>query len=148
MAITVNDKNYKVLPDYVRLIQGDGISRHTLGGIIDAILARGWSLDNVAFGSGGGLLQSVDRDTQRFAIKCSHVVVDGKGQDVYKYPASDPTKTSKRGRLKLIKEKGCYKTVSESTVGQDELQLVFQNGEIKSHTSLDEVRKIACEGKE
>ena len=87
----------------------------------------------MTFGSGGGLLQSVNRDTQRFAMSCSHVVVDGKGQDVFKHPASDPSKQSQRGRLKLIKEKteGCnYKTVSEHAPGQDELQLVFQNGQI------------------
>lgn len=146
---TLNDKNYKMLPKCIRLIQGDGISRQTLSGLIDVILARGWSLDNVTFGSGGGLLQSVNRDTQKFAMNCSYVVVDGKEQDVCKHPASDPAKISKRGRLKLIKEKTgeCnYKTVPESVSGQDELQLVFQNGQIKSHTTLNQVRKVVGYG--
>lgn len=140
---TFNKKNYKVLPDFIRLIQGDGISRHSLGGIIDAILTRGWSLDNVTFGSGGGLLQCVNRDTQKFAIKCSYVIIDGKAQNVYKHPSSDPTKNSKCGRLKLIKEtvQVTYKTVPERTSGQNELKVVFQNGKITSYTTLDQIRK-------
>ena len=146
-----NDKGYKVLPDFLRLIQGDGISRHTLGRIIDAIIQRGWSLDNVAFGSGGGLLQCVNRDTQRFAMKCSYVVVDGKERDVCKTPTSDLTKSSKKGRLKLIKKEEyvdgstmkSYKTVSQSAHGQDELKVIFRDGEIKSYIHFDQVRENA-----
>ena len=146
-----NDKGYKVLPDFLRLIQGDGISRYSLGGIIDAIIKRGWSLDNVAFGSGGGLLQQVNRDTQRFAMKCSYVVVDGKGQDVCKTPTSDLTKRSKSGRLKLIKTEEVvngktiesYKTVSQQAHGQDELKVVFRDGQILSRISFDQIRKNA-----
>ncbi len=37
----------------------------------------GWCADNVAFGSGGALLQKVDRDTQRCAFKCCVAVIDG-----------------------------------------------------------------------
>ena len=147
----MNDKGYKVLPDFLRLIQGDGITRHTLGEIIDAIIQRGWSLDNVAFGSGGGLLQRVNRDTQRFAMKCSYVVVDGQERDVYKTPTSDLTKSSKSGRLKLIKKEKIvdnkvivsYQTVSEKTHGQDELKVVFRDGQIKSYIHFDQIRKNA-----
>ena len=32
----------------------------------------------MVFGSGGALLQKVDRDTQKCAFKCSFAVVDGK----------------------------------------------------------------------
>ena len=146
-----NDKGYKVLPGFLRLIQGDGISRHTLGGIIDAIIQRGWSLDNVTFGSGGGLLQRVNRDTQRFAMKCSYVVVDDQERDVYKAPTSDLTKSSKKGRLKLIKKEKyvdgnnivSYQTVSEKTHGQDELKVIFRDGQIKSYIHFDQVRKNA-----
>ena len=147
----INDKGYKALPDCLRLIQGDGITRHNLGGVIDAIIKRGWSLDNVAFGSGGGLLQQVNRDTQRFAMKCSYVVVDGKGQDVYKAPTSDLTKRSKSGQLKLIKKEKVidghttvsYETVLEKSPDKDELKAVFRDGQILSHIPFDQVRKNA-----
>ncbi|WP_323373098.1 hypothetical protein [Pasteurella multocida] len=47
---TLNSKGYKVLPDCVRLIQGDGINVNSLGKILEAILASGFSVENVAFG--------------------------------------------------------------------------------------------------
>lgn len=54
----------------------------------------------------------VDRDTQKCAYKCSHVVINGEGVDVYKQPVTDPGKTSKKGRLALINtSSGSYSTV-------------------------------------
>jgi hypothetical protein len=58
----------------------------------------GWSADNIAFGMGGALLQRLDRDTQKFAFKCSSVTIDGRRREVFKDPVSDPAKRSKRGR--------------------------------------------------
>ena len=139
----VNSKGYKVLPEYLRLIQGDGISRYSLKKIIHAILKRGYSLDNVTFGSGGGLLQDVNRDTQRFAMKCSYVTVNGKGRDVYKFPSSDPTKKSKSGRLKLVKKGKSYETVSVNVPGKDELNAVFENGNILKTLAFDQIRENA-----
>lgn len=68
-----------MLPPYLRVIQGDGISLETLQGILAKIKGEGWSVDNVVFGCGGSLLQKVNRDTQRFAYKCSYCVVNGVG---------------------------------------------------------------------
>lgn len=45
--------------------------------------SKGWSAENVAFGTGGSLLQRIDRDTQKCAFKCSHVIIDG--ADVSQY---------------------------------------------------------------
>jgi nicotinamide phosphoribosyltransferase len=61
----------------------------------------GWSADNIAFGMGGALLQQVDRDTQKFAMKCSSAEVNGEWIDVQKDPATDPGKKSKAGRVEL-----------------------------------------------
>ena len=49
----MNSKGYKELPHYVRVMQGDGISYETFEGILKTIKESGWSLDNMAFGSGG-----------------------------------------------------------------------------------------------
>jgi hypothetical protein len=55
------------------VIQGDGISYETLGAILDAMAASGWAADNLAFGSGGALLQKLNRDTQKcVAPRASH----------------------------------------------------------------------------
>lgn len=50
---SINQKGYKVLPDCVRLIQGDGINPVSLQHILDAIMQAGFSADNLAFGMGG-----------------------------------------------------------------------------------------------
>ena len=124
-------------------VQGDGISRHSLPEIVDSIILNGWSLDNIVFGSGGGLLQDYNRDTSKYAMKCSYVVVDGVGRDVYKRPVSDPGKNSKRGVLKLVHENGKYKTRDVNSPGADVMRTVFMDGEPRHRDNLDTIRKRA-----
>jgi nicotinamide phosphoribosyltransferase len=97
---TTNDKGYKVLNPAVRLIQGDGISDATaIAEILEAVKSAGFSADNLAFGMGGGLLQQVNRDTYKFAMKCSAIKRAGNWQDVFKCPVDAPWKASKAGRF-------------------------------------------------
>ena len=148
-GFTVNPKGYRVLPDTVRLIQGDGIKRQTLAGIVDAILERGWSLDCVTFGSGGGLLQDCNRDTQNFALKCAYGVVGDEAREVWKRPATDPMKDSKRGRLMLVKgdTDRRYMTVAQGTPGaSDVLVPVFRDGQLLHPWTLEQVRARAALG--
>ena len=141
-GFSVNSKGYKVLPSCVRVIQGDGITVDTLPIILRNLLNRGWAADNIAFGMGGGLLQMVNRDTFKFAMKCSSIMVDGKWRDVYKEPKSDPGKVSKKGTLALINENGVYKTVSrEGHAYQDIMTQVFRNGDLQKTYSFAEVRE-------
>lgn len=97
--VSVNSKGYRVLDPHVRIIQGDGIDHNMIVRILSHIKEAGWSADNIAFGSGGGLLQKVTRDTLGFAFKCSAIEIDGQWRDVYKDPITDSAKRSKRGRL-------------------------------------------------
>ena len=48
-----NTKGYKLLPPYLRVIQGDGISYESLKDILENMKKNGWSADNLTFGSGG-----------------------------------------------------------------------------------------------
>lgn len=96
---TTNAKGYKVLDPHVRVIQGDGIDRQMLQTILFTMENNGWSADNVAFGSGGGLLQKVNRDTCKFAFKCSAIDIDGTWHDVMKDPITDEGKRSRAGRF-------------------------------------------------
>jgi nicotinamide phosphoribosyltransferase len=142
---TVNSKGYKVLPNCVRVIQGDGITIESLPQILDNLLARGFSADNIAFGMGGGLLQQVNRDTLKFAMKCSAVSIDNVWVDVYKDPVTDPGKRSKRGRLMLTREPGKYTTVNCGT-GWDYSNLlheVWRDGRLVRETTFDDVRARA-----
>lgn len=139
---TVNEKGYKVL-NKVRVIQGDGINLEEIGRILEALKIRGWSADNVAFGMGGALLQQVNRDTQKFAIKASSMVRNGKIRDVYKSPVTDNGKRSKRGRLKLVNNGGVLETTSASEPGKDILELVWENGKLLVDPTLEEIRNRA-----
>lgn len=140
---TVNHKGFKVLNDKVRVIQGDGCTHTTIGNVIDDLIKDKFSIDNIAFGMGGGLLQKVDRDTQRFAFKASCATVDGVDRDVFKRPLTDPTKNSKRGRLKLVKHGSIYKTVSLNSPGEDLLSTVFLNGELIHPETFDTIKSRA-----
>jgi nicotinamide phosphoribosyltransferase len=143
---TTNSKGYRVLHPKVRIIQGDGIDFAMLQRILDAMCDAGWSADNIAFGSGGGLLQKMNRDTEWFAFKCSSAVINGVDRDVFKRPITDGGKSSKAGRLKLIRtEDGSYRTVRATDAPHlpDQLVEVFRDGEITRRWSFDEIRASA-----
>ena len=146
----VNSKGYKVLKN-VRIIQGDGVNQNSIRQILQRLKTEGFSASNIAFGIGGSLLQKVDRDTLKFAYKCSAIVTDGALREVYKQPITDAGKNSKRGRLDLIRdENGAYKTVKIEDVNsisaeRSELRTVFENGELLIDDNLDAIRKRSRE---
>lgn len=80
------------------IIWGDGITPQTIDKILSATEKWGWAASNFAFGSGGDLMQNVNRDTLKMAIKCSAIKVNGEWRDVYKDPITDQGKKSLRGR--------------------------------------------------
>lgn len=135
-----NSKGYKVLNN-VRIIQGDGMDDETLDEVLGAVKTLGFSADNVAFGMGAGLLQKLNRDTQRFAYKCSSITVNGVEIPVQKAPIGDPGKWSKAGRLNLVKRSGRFLTVTDD--GDSELTTVFFNGNVASKYTLKEIRERA-----
>jgi nicotinamide phosphoribosyltransferase len=137
---TINSKGYKVL-NYVRVIQGDGINAQSLAAILQASQELGFSATNIAFGMGGALLQQVDRDTQKFAIKCSEVSIAGQNIPVYKDPTTDPGKRSKQGRLALVKTAAGYETMPANESMEDLLVPVYENGQILQEYSLNEIRE-------
>ncbi len=140
-----NRYGYKVLNPKVRVIQGDGVEYDSIHAILQTLKNHGWSADNIAFGMGGALLQKLNRDTQKFALKCSWADVGGEGRDVYKQPATDAGKSSKRGRLKLVRNAdGGYSTVPESAAGDDVLSTVFESGMVVRQYSFEDVKKAAA----
>ena len=139
-----NEKGYKVLDQHVRVIQGDGIDATMLGDILQTIAAKGWSADNVGFGCGGALLQKLDRDTQKFAFKCSAVEVDGVWRDVFKDPFTDQGKRSKAGRFSVQRRDGRLTTLPLGTAGKEELVEVFRDGQILKTWTFAEVRERAA----
>ncbi len=150
-----NDKGYRVLPEQVRMIQGDGIDPAMQEKILSHMKHHGFSADNLAMGSGGGLLQKMDRDTCKYAFKASEIVIDGVAKPVYKDPVTDPGKTSKQGNLHLLKEKATgkistlcdtdpLKVVIDTDKYETLLVEVFRNGKILKTYDLDEIRERAA----
>ena len=151
-----NSKGYRVLPDCVRLIQGDGVCAQSIEAILQEMKARGLSADNVAFGMGGELLQKLNRDTQKFAMKASAICINGEWRDVYKDPITDPGKRSKRGRLALVRRNESVQTVRADALNGDgvdgvdseenQLIKVFRNGEILIDWDFETIRQRAAQG--
>lgn len=144
----VNSKGFKVLDDHVRVLWGDGISPEGINAILWTLKGAGFSAENMVFGMGGGLLQKVNRDTQRFAFKCSAQYRDEQWFDVKKNPL-DTSKSSKGGRLKLVRtttnKDTSWLTVRQEESGDDQLQLVYKDGEIKQTTTFQDIRNRASQ---
>ncbi len=131
--------------NHVRVIQGDGVNATNLNEILEAVVEQGFSASNIAFGMGGALLQGLNRDTQKFAMKCSEVVVNEAAVPVFKDPITDPSKQSKRGRLELVRQAQTYQTIPAAHLGAtpSELVLVYENGTLLREYTLEEVRARA-----
>jgi nicotinamide phosphoribosyltransferase len=155
---TINEKGFKVLDPHVRVIQGDGVNYESIIDILDMMVEEKFSVENIAFGMGGALLQKVDRDTQKFAIKCSSIVVNGEEVDVQKNPIEinekgervQSFKKSKSGQLKLVHTFDPYNNSDEYETVQhckdfsnDFLVKVFEDGELLVDHNFQEVRDRA-----
>jgi nicotinamide phosphoribosyltransferase len=145
----VNSKGFMVLPDYLRVIYGDGINHESIEKILHALWREGLSADNIAFGMGGAMLQQVNRDTLKFAMKASASKIDGEWIETSKNPFGDSTKRSKPGVLALYKSEGEYRTVRLQDLpagAENLLETFYLNGDIIQTTTWAEVRERAAEG--
>ena len=142
---TVNDKGFKVL-NTVRVIQGDGIDHASIRAILYSIEMAGYSADNVTFGQGGALLQQVNRDTLKFAMKCSAAKVDSEWIDVYKDPITDPGKKSKKGMLHLARKNGKYSTEAGFGGIDNVLKVRYSYGVLFNEVTFEQVRNNAKNG--
>ncbi|MHA4809234.1 nicotinate phosphoribosyltransferase [Flavitalea flava] len=150
---SINEKGYKVLPPQVRVLQGDGVNPSSIRAIYGALKVNGISAENLLLGMGGALLQKVDRDTQKFAFKCSYAEIGGIGTDIQKHPLEiddhgrliPSFKRSKAGRLKLVQTSAGYQTVREEQMPEeaDQLVTVFENGELFNTVNFETVRERA-----
>ena len=146
---TTNSKGFKVLHSAVRVVQGDGMNEKKIGILLANLEVAGWSAENIVVGMGGGLLQSVNRDTLKFAQKASAIrkrctQIEGISKD----PITDPGKTSKKGCLALVKSNGHFETVvcnpgDEYLIQNNLLDDVWTNGQQLRHQTLSEIRALS-----
>lgn len=142
---TLTDKGYKVLNPRVGVIYGDSITLNLAKDILDTLEQLGYASSNIVFGIGSFTYQYLTRDTFGFAMKATYTVVDGKGIELYKDPATDSgTKKSAKGLLRVEKEKGTYVLYDQQTPEQEqqgELKTVFKDGKLIVDQALAEIRQ-------
>lgn len=142
---TTNEKGFRTLPDCIRVIQGDGINKDSIKQILANLEAAKMTLDNLAFGMGGALLQGINRDTLMFAMKANSTVINGVRQDTYKRPATDNGKSSKAGEQALVFDAydKTFETVRKDELGDREnvLREVFRNGELLIEEDFATIRE-------
>lgn len=141
-GFTVNSKGYKVLPPYLRIIQGDGVDYNSVRSILQGMQYRGWSADNIAFGSGGAVLQKMNRDTQDIAYKLCYTQNRFGEISVSKNPVGDPGKQSEGGILGTSWNpvKNVYETVQKDAVWETcALETVYENGDILCPQSYSDI---------
>jgi nicotinamide phosphoribosyltransferase len=149
---TTNSKGYKVLNN-VRVLWGDGINELSIRSILGVMVdMHGYSADNIAFGMGGALLQQLDRDTQKFAMKCSSAEVNGEWVDVFKDPVTDQVKASKKGRVTLWRNGSEFASGVTAPTGWTDkgigpwtnaLVPVYWNGNLHNGITFEQVRANA-----
>lgn len=140
----VNEKGYKVLHPKIRIIQGDGMNYKSIQSLYNCLEKMGWSADNLAVGSGGGLIQIMNRDTLKFAIKACGALVGNEWIDIYKDPITDPGKTSKFGIHKTVLRNGeifSAPITYDAPGTTDLLHTVFENGYMVRKYTLDDVKE-------
>lgn len=144
-----NEKGYKVLNNNIKILQGDGIDLNSYLQLLNYFIIKNkWSVENFIFGSGGGLLMKFNRDTTKFAIKCSWAKYsDGREVDVYKDPiTSGGSKKSKCGKLWLFRINNEDITIAENefdkygvTIDDTLLELVFDCGNLVNTETLETI---------
>jgi nicotinamide phosphoribosyltransferase len=139
----INSKGYSELPKNIRVIQGDGVSQEEIEKILKVLVKHAISTENIAFGMGGELLQKLNRDTCKFAMKASAICQNGEWHDVYKDPVTDTGKRSKRGVLKLVSDGKKWATCRDHEYPEyaDQLRIVYEDGVLSHVETLSEIRK-------
>jgi len=145
-----------------RVLQGDGVSLDTVGDMLASLLANGFCANCCHFGSGGGLLQKLNRDSLSVAFKCCAMYVGDKNFPVGKDPIAGGKKSYGgnppviRGADGVLRNRGEYNdngemlkalpmSVEEFKNGAagDELKCVFENGSIKLEQNFHEIKERA-----
>ena len=151
------------LDQNMRILQGDGVALDTIGDMLASLLSNGFCANAVHFGSGGGLLQKVNRDSLSCAFKCCAMYVGDKAYTIGKDPIAGGKK-SYAGNPCVLRDadgvlrnrgewvNGVMKRSTPMSVAEfdtpggvpgDVLETVFENGAIVKQQQWMEIRKRA-----
>jgi nicotinamide phosphoribosyltransferase len=143
-----NDKGLKVF-DNLKLLWGDGIDETNYLQVLGLMPKNGFGVEVLILGSGGGLMQKVNRDTMKWAFKASAVMKNNSWCAIRKDPITDPGKKSKAGKLETIfhKKKKEYGTVDwtlAAQLGTPLLEVVYCNGQLMRDQTQTEIRELVA----
>jgi nicotinamide phosphoribosyltransferase len=153
-GVSANSKGMDVINMEAKVLQGDGMNETTH--MLPFEIARDLRIapDSVITAAGGGLMTAdLDRDTNRWAMKASSMIIDGEEIDICKDPITDSGKRSKSGRFALTRDhSGHYHTNSTSpewSFPDDLLVERFVYGDVYNSETLDQIRaRVALQLKE
>jgi nicotinamide phosphoribosyltransferase len=109
---------YKLLDPHIGIIFADHIDAPMIDKICSKLVVHNFAINNVIFGSGGALLQKMNRDTINAAIKLSEVTVNGQ---IIPQCKTTPGKESKSGTF--------------------DLPMIYENGNLLVDESFTEIRQ-------
>lgn len=136
---------HRLLDSHIGLIYGDSITLERADAILDRLDKKGFASGNIVFGIGSYTYQFVTRDNFSFAMKATSGIVNGERRDIFKSPKTDAgTKKSAKGLLRVERIDGKLVLFTQQTEEEEEqglLQTIYQNGELKQKTTLDDIRQ-------
>lgn len=148
---TTTDKGFKVLDPHIGAIYGDSITLARCEAICEGLMTKGFASTNIVFGIGSFTFQYQTRDTFGFAMKATHVIINGEERAIMKDPATDKDKTKKSatGRVVVAEVNGKIELIDGLSIEEQEalahvdlLEDVFVNGELIRDQSLSEIREL------
>lgn len=149
---TITEKGFKVLDSHIGSIYGDAITLDRCRDICARLALKGFASINLVYGIGSFTYQYNTRDTFGFALKSTHVVIDGEEHQIYKLPKTDTEgfKKSLKGRcivfedvlgkLQVLDQLNISEQNSWIAGGNDLLQTIF-DGRLTKTVSLAEIRE-------
>lgn len=149
-GVTINKKGYKVLPEYIGVIQGDGNKIDTYKSVLDGWVSAGFSMDNFCIGMGSGITHDGSRDDFSFSMKSIATQYKSLWSPCLKEPNTDIGKKSLSGLIRCkekldgsLEVKDYIKEDYNFDVESDGWRLWFSNGHRIFRQSFDEVRERA-----
>lgn len=142
---TDTETGYKLLDSHIGLIYGDSITPKRAEQILHRLMEKGFASGNVVLGVGSMSYQYHTRDTFGFAVKATHITVDGEAVPIFKLPTGDSSKASAKGLLFVGEHNGelsCVDDVHSDVESSPSnlLRTICKDGEWAVQTTLTKIR--------
>merc|ERR1712137_1214121 len=125
----------------MRVLQGDGVALDTVGDMLASLVANGFCANCVHFGSGGGLLQKLNRDSLAVAFKCCAMYVGDTCYPVGKDPIAGGKK-SYGGNPPVMRIDGVLRNRGQYEGDEMQMAQPMSTDEFRSGVEGDQLVKV------